>query len=332
MNRAPRMVRLFVLSALALLLWTAELQAFTNVKITIRKDGSPVIEPNPVVLAGKSNPAGPGGVEWRVTRFPGDHQFVVYTITFESGTPFEFSDYKGVEDTNIDSGNVVVDDGTYPYKVRVEGDSTVIAEGEVIVDSSPPVCTSSKLDFTDSLLPSLTITVTDNGSGIQNPMLVTSCNNAEFFVDKVPAGVCPDVLDTFENGAHRVEIKIKKAYVGQGGTNGTIVVKDLLGNSVVCDPVMARVFGERGKPVWETFSRISRKESFVTLYNGDPGLQRMLVIVNGFRFRALHLYSGEERTLDVSSAMLPGNTNIITVQAPGRPGGSATILIWDGRR
>jgi hypothetical protein len=41
------------------------------------------------------------------------------------------------------------------------------------------------------------------------------------------------------------------------------------------------------------------------------------------------LKDGENRTLNVSSAMKAGNGNTISLQAQGKPGGSAWVLIRD---
>lgn len=96
-----------------------------------------------------------------------------------------------------------------------------------------------------------------------------------------------------------------------------------------CDPVMTLVTRDPGKPVVETFSRLPYAEHYVTVKNGDPGLKNVLVIVNGASFRVTGLTDGEEHTLDVSSAMLSGDENIIQLKAFGKPGASATVLVHD---
>lgn len=39
---------------------------------------------------------------------------------------------------------------------------------------------------------------------------------------------------------------------------------------------------------------------------------------------------GEERTLDVGSAIVAGASSTFTLTAQGQPGGSAVVMIWDG--
>ena len=89
------------------------------------------------------------------------------------------------------------------------------------------------------------------------------------------------------------------------------------------------VVRERGRPATATFSGLPRAESKVQVLNGTPGIRNLLVTVNGVRFRLAGLRDGEERSLDVSSAMRPGDGNVIALAAEGKPGGSATVVIHD---
>jgi hypothetical protein len=98
---------------------------------------------------------------------------------------------------------------------------------------------------------------------------------------------------------------------------------------IPCDPVVALVIREAGKPEQEVFYDLPQTEGQVTIYNGSPGLRVLHVIANGQRFRIASLEDGEVWTLDVSKAMLPGDQNVITLMATGKPGGSATIMIHD---
>jgi hypothetical protein len=107
---------------------------------------------------------------------------------------------------------------------------------------------------------------------------------------------------------------------------------DLAGNSVLCDPVMTQLVRTAGKPIRETYTGIPQEESFITISNGSPGLNNLEVVVNGRRFQVRGLSDGQEVTLDVSPAMIPGDKNIVSLKATGKPGGSALILIRDGRQ
>lgn len=94
-------------------------------------------------------------------------------------------------------------------------------------------------------------------------------------------------------------------------------------------PVVTVEVRDTGKPVAHTFTGISKAESKVTVYNGNPGLTNVAVTVNEKRLEMAGLKDGEERTIDVSSAMVIGNNNTIILESRGKPGGSAVVLIHD---
>lgn len=100
-------------------------------------------------------------------------------------------------------------------------------------------------------------------------------------------------------------------------------------NCIRCDPVLTLVVREAGKPVSDAISQLPQAEGFVTISNGSPGLRTLHVTANGRKFKMAGLKDGEERTLDVSAGMMPGEENIIILSGTGKPGGNATILIHD---
>ncbi len=67
----------------------------------------------------------------------------------------------------------------------------------------------------------------------------------------------------------------------------------------------------------------------VDILNGKPGLTKLTVTVNGKVFKVKDLEDGEKWSLDVSSAMKSGNSNTISLEASGKPGGSADVVVHD---
>ena len=67
----------------------------------------------------------------------------------------------------------------------------------------------------------------------------------------------------------------------------------------------------------------------VLKHNETPGLTDLLIVVNGRRFMLSNLDDGEVRYLDVTRAMLPGDRNTISLEARGKPDGSALVIISD---
>lgn len=107
-------------------------------------------------------------------------------------------------------------------------------------------------------------------------------------------------------------------------------VTDIAGNATQCDPVLTEEIRETGPPETSTYTGIPPEERFVTVSNGDPGLKGLRIEVNGRKFEMSGLRPGEERTLDVGAAVIPGRDSVVSLTPRGKPGGSATVLIWDG--
>src|SRR5262249_22999629 len=68
-------------------------------------------------------------------------------------------------------------------------------------------------------------------------------------------------------------------------------------------------------------------EHNVTITNGAPGVNNVRIIVNGAKFEVAGLQDGESRTIDVVSAM-KGDANTFSVEALGKPGGTANVAFW----
>jgi uncharacterized repeat protein (TIGR01451 family) len=114
-------------------------------------------------------------------------------------------------------------------------------------------------------------------------------------------------------------------------TSSTIELRatDVAGNATVCDPVVALQVREAGRPVTARYDGLPQAESKVLVENGDPGVNRLDVTVNGVAWKLTGLGDGEQRRLDVAAAMRPGEDNVVEVTAYGRPGASALVVISD---
>ena len=109
----------------------------------------------------------------------------------------------------------------------------------------------------------------------------------------------------------------------------TLQLRDVTGNVGLYDPVELEVERATGKPQSQTVTGIPESESRITIYNHDPGLTDLLIKVNGAKFMVEGLRDNQVRNVNVSGAMKDGDSNTMTFQARGRPGGNATILIHE---
>lgn len=123
-----------------------------------------------------------------------------------------------------------------------------------------------------------------------------------------------------------------------------LTVTDLCGNTIVFDPVFATItipavhFHSKVQTAarfdfdhWivANFDGIARTEGIVLLQNATPGVESLVITVNGTRFRT-QLSDGQTKKLDISSALFHG-TNKVRVSALGDPGTSVDLTISDGK-
>jgi hypothetical protein len=174
----------------------------------------------------------------------------------------------------------------------------------------PPVCV---VTFVTG---GVDVSITDAGTGLST-IMVTVQQNATVNVPGFPAGSKGPVVVTGrkDNPSQPSALQLK--------------ITDVSGNTIFCDPVLTLQIREHGKPESQTVSGLPQAEGKIMVVNGSPGLSTLRVEVNGRKFMLSGLKDGEQRALDASSAMRPGNGNVVVLTAVGRPGGSAEVIIHD---
>lgn len=110
----------------------------------------------------------------------------------------------------------------------------------------------------------------------------------------------------------------------------TITATDVVGNVTECDPIMEEIVipAHRSSAV-RSYSDLPRIESYVTFVNGTPGVRVATIHVNRTRPVTRYLAPGEQRTLNVATAMREAR-NRIQIAVSGAPGSRVTVLIMDG--
>jgi len=195
-------------------------------------------------------------------------------------------------------------------------------------DATAPLCFVSRLDSGPPTR--VEVTARDFESGIASIELLTVVNAKV----EIPEGsgffYVPGQVVSFapaERDGTRL-VQAEKLDPTQS-SHLTLRVRNGAGLETTCDPAVTLAIRDQGKPARESFAGIPEAESAVTIYNGTPGVRTLQVTVNGKKFVLAGLTDGEERTLDVSAAMLPGDANVITLSAHGKPSGSSTVVIHD---
>jgi Beta-propeller repeat len=109
----------------------------------------------------------------------------------------------------------------------------------------------------------------------------------------------------------------------------TLHATDVTGASTSCDPALVTIGREPGEKTTQVIHHVAQGENHVRITNGRPGVDRVRLKVNGHQFKATDLHDGEQRLVDVSSAMRKGADNTIIVVGHGPQGSSAVVMIAD---
>jgi len=178
----------------------------------------------------------------------------------------------------------------------------------------PPTCPTTVFSGPPA---QATTTFQDSGSGLVS-IVVTLSENADTVVPPfIPGTTDPVVVTSTKiDQTQRARIEIR-------ATDGA-------GNVAICDPIHLLFQRGSGQPPKDVISNVPRAEDKITIRNGRPGFSRMEIQVNGYRLRVTGLRDGETRTVDISAAMLPGDTNTVSLRGRGRGGSWAEVILWDG--
>ena len=186
---------------------------------------------------------------------------------------------------------------------------------QVPTDTTPPECALFAAGTDANGKKYIDIRTRDTGSGLASITVLKSVN-------------ANTVVPPFVVGTTGVVMVRGTKIVQSSGSVVELRVTDVAGNSVVCDPVLTVVLRGSGEDS-QTHSGLPAAESKILVVNDTPGVRHMDFTVNGVRFRLRNMADGGTYSLNVASAMKPGNANTITIDSKGPKGGSALVVISD---
>ena len=161
----------------------------------------------------------------------------------------------------------------------------------------------------------LIVTMQDAASGLQTIQVAAEVNTTVS-------------IPSFTVGA-TTPVTVTATKVDQSQTSEvSFIVTNTAGKTTSCDPVDFTAQIENRMET-HVFRSLSSSEHYVRIVNGKPGLRRIAFRVNGTLLPESHLADGETAVLDIGSAMQEGPNNIVLLQASGKAGASAYILIGD---
>jgi hypothetical protein len=229
------------------------------------------------------------------------------------------------------------------------GDSIVatINGGTVLSNTTFATCSGSTSGAFCSTAPSPTVNVTAVTAGPPKQVVFSVQAPAGLFsvvANTPPTTNATVAIPQFDRGT-TLALGVTATKINQSATAVVeLTVTDLCGKTTVFDPVFATitipVVGFRSQLhhvekfdfdhwVVAHFDGIVRAEGIVFLQNGTPGVESLVVTVNGRQFRT-QLSDGKTKKIDISSALFHG-TNTVTIAASGDGGSSVDLTISDGK-
>jgi hypothetical protein len=244
---------------------------------------------------------------------------VDFTVSAPNATSgFAFTNASGVAQFCYTGTNVGTD--TITATIGTLSDTAAKTWTNVVVDTTKPTCTVPTAIGVDSSGKKYAeATVRDTGSGIKTINIDSSVNAITTAAAFTPGTTSP------------VIVRSTKINQSQSSTF-QITTTDVAGNKTTCDPVYTSVLRDPGgdQPAVQTYTGLAQAENRVTILNGDPGLKKVTLVVNGVKVREVNLRPGETRSFDVAAAMKPGNNNTIEISGKGgKKDASADIFISD---
>jgi hypothetical protein len=221
-------------------------------------------------------------------------------------------------DQSTAGGGATVSLVNFTYTVTIPNNAVSAVSGLLFgnFNNVPPVCPPPTTGTDANGNQFIQLNVQDSDTGLAS-INVTYSGNAT--VDISPA--------SFYGSTDPVVVTATEIDSTADGFGLTFDAVDLLGATTTCDPVASLLVRESGASATQTFSGLMQSESNVTLHNGTPGVRGVELVVNGVPFRVTSLAPNETRTVDVTSAMLPGTANTVSVTVRGQPGARMNVLI-----
>jgi hypothetical protein len=190
---------------------------------------------------------------------------------------------------------------------------TVVAQ-VVVVDSTAPGCTLTRVVSVAGGGGALEFTVADAGSGLASVSTVSARGGTV----SVPA---------FSSGATGPVVVTAALKASSASESVTLEVADVSGNKTRCAATLLKASKQARTA---SASDVLASQTALTVYNGTPGARSIEAQVNGKERELENLKDGVVRTIDLSSQLKAGNANRVSVSLDDSTKGSADVLIWQG--
>lgn len=189
--------------------------------------------------------------------------------------------------------------------VRTSSVSLVVT----VADNTPPTWTCCTYTLNGSSYV-MGFTAQDTGSGLASISIVQDVN-ASVSIPTFKVGTTSPVSFSATESGWSSYVKFK--------------LTDVAGNISYIDPVCVDASRGHGAP-FTIKPSIEGQEGLVTIHNGTPGLKNFRLEVNGAHFEVAGLKDGEDRFLDITSALSLDSNNSVVITPLGKPDGTAFLV------
>ena len=216
-----------------------------------------------------------------------------------------------------------------------------INSGAVSSNTTNATCSAAS----NSTPPTVSLATITSGPPKQVVLSVQALGSGLFSVVVNTATNATVVIPSFDKGTTQA-LGVTATKINQSAPSVVgLTVTDVFGNIFKFDPVSATITIPAAAAHsdsksyhavkfdfdhWEVarFDGIGHTEGMVFLLNNSPGVESLVIRVNGSQFRT-QLSDGETKKIDISSALFHG-TNSVRVAVFGDPGSSVDLAISDG--
>ncbi|HWE60692.1 MAG TPA: S53 family peptidase [Chloroflexota bacterium] len=109
----------------------------------------------------------------------------------------------------------------------------------------------------------------------------------------------------------------------------SLTATNTAGNKKIFDPAFVTISLNGHQPALQVVNGLAQTDSVLHVFNGSPGISRLVVTVNRRWLRVLTLAPNQQATQDIALAMQPGNNNTVTFIALGTQPGAASLVLGD---
>jgi hypothetical protein len=184
-------------------------------------------------------------------------------------------------------------------------------------DQTPPTCQENVINDQYGRYSHQEFVIRDTGSGMARIELIQLVNAGNVQIPVFTPGTTSQLIVT------AVVIDRTKPDIE------LLRLTDVAGNVYDCDPVGITLTSQPGLPVFQPVEVAAPVERYVDVYNFNPGVQGVVLLVNGQIFTVSGLADGESRrSIDIGAAIADEDGMVrVWLYAWGDPGAQVMVRI-----